>query len=139
MVKQFALILGFILWALQGSGQAGEVSRQIAAGEWSQPVSDQRGYAVRGRLVLCEKPSHPDGLREVVVYVELQDCSDFIGNTMRLYCEMGPHDFRPETSGGLKCKLSKADKILIEPTGFLFGGATPKSEWLTLRPTAPFG
>ena len=52
-------------------------TKVIAEGEWSKPVDDNRGYAVRGRLVLCEKFSGDD-LREVAVYVELHKLASCI-------------------------------------------------------------
>lgn len=33
----------------------GEISEVIASGEWSAPVADNRGKALRGRLVLCQR------------------------------------------------------------------------------------
>ncbi len=112
-------------------GQAADPVKILAAGEWSKPVADNRGYALRGRLVLGEKPPR-DELREVVVYVELQEASDFIGNSLRIYCEMGKHDFRPEYKPGLQCELRDKDQRPVQSTGFPFGGAVPKSEWVTL-------
>ena len=125
--------------------QAAEGNKVIAEGEWSKPVDDNRGYAVRGRLVLCEK-SAGDDLREVAVYVELQDASKAIGHGMQLFCEMGKSDFRPEYKGGLQCEMHDKDKRLVNPAGFPFGGAVPISEWIRLPSDAtirlrasPFG
>jgi len=90
---------------------ASDTRQIVAAGDWSKPVADTRGYAVRGRLVLREKP-RSDDRREVAVYVELQD----------------------------------KDKKPVKATSFPFGGAVPKSEWVTLPSDAtirlrasPFG
>lgn len=86
---------------------------------------------MRGRLVICEKP-RDDGRRETPIYVELQDASDFIGAGMRLYCDLGKHDYRPEYKGGLHCELRDKDERLVESKSFPFGGAIPKSEWIKL-------
>ena len=116
-----------------------------AAGEWSKPVADSGGYAVRGRLVLGEKPVS-DGRRQVAVYVELQDASEAVGGSMRLFCDLGKTDFRPEYKGGLQCELQDKDKRPVKSTPFPFSGAVPKSEWVTLPSDAtirlrasPFG
>jgi hypothetical protein len=50
-------------------------------------VSDDAGYAIRGRLVLCEKHV-TDERDEVAVFVDLQDASELFGNSMRVFCEM---------------------------------------------------
>src|SRR4051812_22964778 len=78
-------------------------SRVIAEGPWSKPVADARGFAVRGRLVLVEKLVHAER-REIAVHVELQEAADFIGPSLRLFCEMSKTDFRPEHEGGLTCE-----------------------------------
>jgi hypothetical protein len=120
-------------------------STTIAIGPWSKPVTDDRGYAVRGRLVLCEKRV-ADQRDEVVMYVELQDASEHVRNSMRLYCEMGKSDLRPEYKGGLQCELRDKNHRLVEPQSYPFGGASPRSEWVTLPADAairlrasPFG
>ena len=117
----------------------------IAAGEWSRPVADTRGYALRGRLVLCEKRASDD-LRDVAVYVELQDASEFIGNAQRIFCEMDKRNMGPEYKGGLQCELHDKDKRLVPSSGFAFGGGVPRSDWVTLPSDAtirvratPFG
>lgn len=145
MVKTLAVLLGILSCLLCGPGQAADGREMIAAGGWSKPVADDRGYAVRGRLVLCERRVNDDR-REVAVYVELQDASEFIGSSMRLFCDFGKTDFRPEYRGGLQCELRDKDGHPVPATGFPFGGAVPKSEWVTLPTDAtirlrstPFG
>jgi hypothetical protein len=125
--------------------QAAKGPKVIAAGAWSKPVADSRGYAVRGRLVLAEKPVRDDR-RQVAVYVELQDASEAVGGSMRLFCDFGKTDFRPEYKGGLQCELLDKDKQPVKSTPFPFSGAVPKSEWATLPSDAtirmrasPFG
>jgi len=117
----------------------------IAAGDWSKPVADSSGYAVRGRLVLGERVLGADR-REVAVYVELQDAKESVGDSMRLFCDLGRTDFRPEYKGGLRCELRDKDKRPVESTAFPFSGAVPRSEWVTLPSDAtvrlrasPFG
>jgi hypothetical protein len=65
---------------------------------------------------------------------------------MRLFCDMGKHDFRPEYKGGLDCELRDKNQQPVKTTPFPFGGAVPKSEWVTLPTDAtirlrasPFG
>jgi hypothetical protein len=128
-----------------GNDREAEWPKVIAAGEWSKPVDDNRGYAVRGRLVLCEKRLGDDR-REVAVYVELQDASKAIGGSMQIFCDFGKADFRPEYKGGLQCELRDHDKQPVKSTSYSFGGAIPKSEWVRLPSDAtmrlrasPFG
>jgi len=85
--------------ALGELGQAADAPRVFAAGEWSKAAADNRGRAVRGRLVLCEKVVTPDR-REVAVYVELQEASEARGESLKLFCDLGRSDFRPEYKGG---------------------------------------
>jgi hypothetical protein len=100
---------------------------------------------VRGRLVLCEK-HRSDDRREVAVYVELQDASRSVGRSMQLFCDLGKTDFRPEYKHGLQCELRDKDHQLVKPTSYPFGGAAPRSQWVTLPSdatirlrTSPFG
>jgi hypothetical protein len=130
--KRFQRLVKFV-----EAQQAAEWPKIIAAGEWSKPVADSRGYAVRGRLVLAEKSVSRDR-RQVVVYVELQDASEAVGGSMRLFCEFGKTDFRPEYKRGLQCELQDKDKRPVKSTPFPFSGAVPKSEWVTLPSDATF-
>jgi hypothetical protein len=143
MVRAFAVLLAICM--LAASALAADPPKLIAEGDWSKPVADSRGILLRGRLVLYEKP-RADNYREVVLYVELQDPLESVGNGMRVFCDMGKHDFRPEYKGGLKCELRDKNKKLIQPAGFPFSGGVPKSEWISLPPDAtirlratPFG
>src|SRR5207344_1757944 len=83
LVRISVILLAITSWGLGEFGRAAEGPKTIAVGEWSKPVDDNRGYAVRGRLVLCENRAGSD-LREVAVYVELQDASEAIGMGMQL-------------------------------------------------------
>ena len=145
MFKMSVIMAGIFAIALGGSWQATDSPKVIAEGDWSTPVADTRGFAVRGRLVLCEK-LRSDERREVAIYVELQDARESIGNSMRIYCDMGKIDSRPEDGGGLKCALQDKDKKTVEATSYPFGGAVPATEWVTLPTDAtirlratPFG
>jgi hypothetical protein len=145
MVSVSGVLAGIIIYSLGWSGEAADPPQVIAEGEWSKPVADTRGYALRGRLVLHEKP-RSDDRREVVVYVELQDACDFVGNGMRLFCDLGKTDFRPDYKGGLQCELQDKDKKPVKTSHFPFSGAVPGSDWVTLPSdatvrlrTSPFG
>lgn len=148
MVKASGVLAVIVIWALGGSGQAVDPPKVIAEGDWSKPVADNRGRAVRGRLVLCEKVVSADR-REVAVYVELQDASESVGGSMRLFCDFGRTDFRPEYKGGLRCELRDKDKRPVRSPPPPFGGGgggVPSSEWVTLPSDAtirlrasPFG
>jgi hypothetical protein len=131
MLRPGIISLGLVVSAFCGHMRASEPPKVLVAGEWSKPVADSRSYAVRGRLVLCEKVS-ADDRRHVAVYVELQDASEHVGGSMRLFCDLGKHDFRPEYKGGLDCDLRDQHRQLVKTTPFPFGGAVPKSEWVTL-------
>ncbi len=142
----FAFLIGVSVFAIGEISQAAEGPKVVAEGKWSKPVVDKDGYAVRGRLVLCEKVV-PDDRRHVSVYIELQDVCDFVSSSgMQLYCDLGRNDFRPEYKGGLRCELRDQDQKIIEPRGYPFGGAVPLSEWVRLPTDAtirlrstPFG
>src|SRR5439155_24349318 len=95
MVRASGVLAAVVIWALGASARAAEPPKVVAAGEWSKPVADNRARALRGRLVLAEKVV-TDERREFVVYVELQDASEAIGGSMRLFCDFGRTDFRPE-------------------------------------------
>lgn len=127
-LSQLAVLL---LSSVCGIIDAADDPQVIAIGEWSKPVTDRSGYAIRGRLVLCEKP-RDDKLRETPLYIELQDASERIGNDMRLYCDLGKQDFRPEYKGGLNCELKDEHGKIVESQSFPFGGGVPKSQWVTL-------
>ncbi len=147
MTRTISLLVGISMWAICGFGQASSVNSQIVVeGTWSKPVVGKDGYAIRGRLVICEKQIS-DVRREVAVYVELQDASDFISSGgMQLFCDFGKTDFRPEYTGGLRCEMRDKNQQLVTPTGYPFGGAVPLSEWVRLPTDAtirlratPFG
>lgn len=100
-------------------------------GAWSESITDSRSYSLRGRLVLVNKTGR-NGHMETVLFVEVQDTCTFIGNGMRVYCDMGKTDFRPEYQGGLNCELLDKNNQLVKTASFPFGGAVPISEWIKL-------
>jgi hypothetical protein len=145
MSGKHLLALALLAWTVGGVCHASEGPKIIAAGDWSKPVIDNRGDALRGRLVVCEKMVAADR-REAAVYIELQDARSSIGGSMRLFCDLGRTDFRPEYKGGLRCELHDRNGKLVPATGYPFSGGVPKSEWVTLPTdatirlrTTPFG
>ena len=56
MIRTNVMLLAICCGAPCGFSHAADGPEVIAAGEWSKPVADARGYAVRGRLVICQKP-----------------------------------------------------------------------------------
>lgn len=131
MIRISICFVGILVLSHGGRGQAADPPKVLSEGAWSKAVSDSRGYAVRGRLVLCEKPRNDDR-REVIVYIELQDARESLGGSMRLFCDLAKKDLRPEAKGGLHCELLDKDKKAIPATSFPFGGGVPASEWVTL-------
>ena len=93
-----------VLFVFIGPACAAEPPKLFATGDWSKPVADKVGYALRGRLVLATKRVS-DERRDTIVYVELQDASDFVGHGMQLFCDLGKTDLRPEYKQGLKCEM----------------------------------
>jgi hypothetical protein len=124
-------VLAGLFWLFAGLPSLASEPQVLAAGDWSKPVADMRGHALRGRLVVCEKQVS-DERREVAVYVELQDASEAVGREAQLFCEFGRTDFRPEYKQGLRCELRTKDKELVKSTSFPFGGGIPASQWVTL-------
>jgi hypothetical protein len=125
--------LSLTLLALAGAAtsRASEPPQEIAIGEWSKPVADTRGYALRGRLVLAER-RYNDDRREVAVYVELQDASEARGGGMRIFCDLGKTDLGGATKTGLTCELRDKNDQTVPSTAFTFSGGIPQSEWLYL-------
>jgi hypothetical protein len=113
---------------------AAEPGRVFAEGDWSKAVADDDGNALRGRLVLCERPVTRGGQvrREVSVYVELQDARDSVGPAMRVFCDFGRSDFRAEYKAGLHCEMTDGEKRPVPTDRGGFGGGMPASEWVTL-------
>ena len=130
---------------LATSALAADGPTVIALSDWSKPVADKDGYALRARLVLCEKVVSDDR-REVAVYIELQDASESIRPDLQLWCEVNKTDHRPEYKPGLRCVMTDANGNVIESKGFPFGGGVPRNQWVSLPSdatirlrTTPFG
>jgi hypothetical protein len=146
MNRASGVVVGFLLWAGGEPGRASDPPELVVAGDWSKPVADARGFAVRGRVALYAR-AVSDDRREVAVYVELQDARESVGgDSMRLFCDLGRTDFRPEYKGGLRCDLRGKDGRPVKAAPFPFSGAVPRSEWVTLPSDAtvrlrssPFG
>ena len=145
MSKLLPVALVVALFGSTGIVRGADGPQTIAIGEWSKPVADNLGYTVRGRLVLCETVVAADR-RETAVFVELQEAADSIGESLRIFCDLGKHDFRPEYKQGLQCQMRDKAGNEIAGTGFAFGGAIPRSLWITLPTDAtirlratPFG
>lgn len=113
------------------NGKAIQMPSAELAGDWSESVTDSRGYSLRGRLLLVDKVGH-NGHRESVLFVELQDTCQFIGHGIKVFCDMGKTDLRPEYHGGLNCELLDRNNQPVKTASFSFGGAVPRSEWVKL-------
>ncbi len=109
-----------------------EPPRVVATADWSKPVTDTRGRAVRGRLVLCAQQF--DATRqEFSLCIELADVSEAVHQEPALlFCELGKHDFRPEYKPGLHCELRDARGKPVETQPSAFSGAVPRSTWVSL-------
>ncbi len=103
-----------------------EDTNVIAMGAWSDPVSNEYGGSLRGRLLLCAYPDHrggPTNRVDVGVYVELQEYSDSMGRALQVYCDF---------TKGLKCYVSDLHGNPPEPVGTGFSGGAPGPIWVTL-------
>jgi hypothetical protein len=133
-----------LLLVLSHSSLAIEPPKVVAAGEWSKAVTDADGYALRARLVLCERDVMVGGRadfprqlqHEMITYLELQDAGERVGKSMRIFCDLGKSDLRPEYKGGLHCELLDQDNHKVAASAFPFGGGVPLSQWVTLPPDA---
>jgi hypothetical protein len=139
-MKLVALIL---LLASYQCGSAATDTNVLALGDWSEPVGDLDGYTIRGRLLICETPHHR-GARgyDTAVYLELQECSDFLAPTMQVYCNMkgtvalGGH---PDAQGRERIEkaaavweLRDASGKPVPESGGASGGGGPGAYWMTL-------
>lgn len=130
-MRLLAAFAAICLFAWADAALAEEPPRVFAEGDWSKPAVNNRGRALRGRLVLTEK-MRDENRREIAVFVELQDVSEAVGESMLLFCEMGRTDFRPEYKNGLHCQLHDKNKQPVKLQTFPFGGGTPGPAWVTL-------
>lgn len=109
----------------------------IAVGDWSEPVGNRS--KLRGRLLICETPRHrgPGGGYDTAVYLELQECSDFVGSPIHVYCNMMPDvspgpDFKRIVKGGGHWELRDAADKPVAQSGYAYSGAAPGADWMTL-------
>jgi hypothetical protein len=128
------LLLPVLLFAGSWS-LAVEDTNLAASGEWSQPVATYYGVAIRGRLLICDTPDHASDTptrTDTAVYLELQEFSGAL-QTVRVYCGLNRWS-SPEDAPGLRCQLrdSKGKLVPCSPGGF--GGSSPESYWVMLRP-----
>jgi hypothetical protein len=141
-VRLISVIVLFLV--LNQFALALEPPKVVAAAEWSKAVTDTDGYALRARLVLCERDVIVGGRadfprqqqHEMITYLELQDAGERVAQSMRIFCDLGKSDFRPEYKGGLHCELLDKDNRKVAPSAFPFGGGVPLSQWVTLPPDA---
>lgn len=114
------LIVGVSLSALAGDRDA-EV---LALGDWSAPVPNKYGFALRGRLLISEYPEHrgPNAKTEAALYLELQEYSDFVGANGEVY-------WNP---AALDCSLNDTSVRPVPNSPSAYGGPVPSSCWITL-------
>ncbi len=110
----------------------------LAAGNWSKPASDLLGYALRGRLLLCESPKD----KGTAVYLELQECSEMWGGCLDVYCNLEPSvalGGHPDAQGRKRVEKAAAIWELRDASGKLvpqspggFGGGAPGASWVSM-------
>jgi len=126
-VRQIGVFLLFFLACMCCSGV--EETNVIALGDWSEPVGNEYGCKLRGRLAMCAYPEHrgPANRVDVGVYVELQEYSDSMAGGVQVYC-----DFMK----GLKCEVADANGRAPEPVGTGYDGGVPSPVWVCVPPFA---
>jgi hypothetical protein len=145
MIRMAIVSLAIGVCAMLPVSAAADGPEIIAEGAWSKTVADSAGYGLRGRLLIGSNLGPKDG-REYAVYLELQEVSQFTGDDLQLYCDLGRTAFRPEYKQGLRCELRNSEGTLVKPTASPFGGGMPKSRWVVVPKdgmvrlrTTPFG
>jgi hypothetical protein len=96
----------------------------LVLGDWSKPVKNKYGFAVRGRLMMCEYPNHRGSSSgtSAGLYVELQEYSDFVGATGEIY-------WNPRA---LTCELTDSSGKAVPMSGGAYGGPIASSGWIKL-------
>jgi len=89
----------------------------LALGDWSEPVANDHGLKLRGRLLICEHRG-----TQTALYVELQECSDFVGGIGEVYWD-------PKA---LTCELTDSSGKAVPQSGGPYGGAVPSACWIKL-------
>lgn len=97
-------------------------------GDWSQPVTDAGGYAIRGRLLIEQKSQYRGGLPfDTAVYLELQEHSRYWGAPVEISCDLD-HDFR--------CHLFEATGVAVSAqAGLRFNGLHGPNQFKVTLPT----
>jgi hypothetical protein len=126
-------ILLFFLLASSQAFAADDPS-VAALGEWSKPVAIEDGFAIRGRLLICDTPDHASSVSktDTAVYLELQEFSAGV-SSVRVHCELSGRNGR-NNAPGLRFELRDAKGKLVPHSPGGFGGGMPESCWLTLEP-----
>jgi hypothetical protein len=102
----------------------------LAAGDWSEPVSDVI-WPLRGRLLLCDAPARGNDLMwpEARVYLELQHVPD-VPMASKLPIEI----YTDEWSAGLQCEMRDGHDKLIARESIAYNGLLPAPVTVTLPP-----
>jgi hypothetical protein len=118
----------FLIYLSLAHGFATNDTNVLFLGDWSQPVSDATGYAIRGRLLIEQKSQYRGGLPfDIAVYLELQEHSRFLGGPVEISCDFD-HDFR--------CQLFEPSGVAVSShPGFRFNGPHGPSQFKVTLPT----
>jgi hypothetical protein len=117
------------LLALSSSCRGVDDTNAIALGEWSRPVANYYGLALRGRLAMYEHPHYQGGTRtDTALYLELEEYSNFVGGDAEVYFQLGSG----EGKGELRCELTDEAGKVVPESGFGFGGGAPVSRWVEI-------
>jgi len=124
-MKMFAIVL---MLAVHHCCIAATETNFVSVGGWSKPVSDFYGYALRGRLLLCQLPWRgPANTPDIGVYLELEEVSDFAVAPVEVLCDL----MATNRTDGLRCELRYVDGRAV-PEGGAYSGGGPGSSWITL-------
>jgi hypothetical protein len=121
MASAFLLaIVGIPATCLAGASDPGV----LALGDWSEPVANEYGFKLRGRLLICEYPHHrgPRSGTDAALYVELQEYSDFVGAVGEVYWD----------PRALSCDLTDSAGKAVPMSPGSYGGPVPPACWVKL-------
>jgi hypothetical protein len=107
----------------------------LAVGDWSQPVANRDGYAIRGRLMICDTPdpTAPAQNTGTAVFLEVQEFSSPSRAVRVCYDPFGLT--RPWDSPALHWELrDSAGQLVPGSQGGFSGPAVPYPCWVTLPP-----
>ncbi len=96
----------------------------LAIGNWSEPVKNKYGLALRGRLLICEYDRNPRSGEgsDAALYIELQECSGFVGAVADVY-------YRP---AAVDCILTDQFDNPVPNSPAVYGGGVPSPCWVAL-------